>query len=79
MTTPITLPQLDELTLTELRRRYEEGTTRAERERSRRRGRADRLARDRTGFRTPIGQDTANWTTERLGFILRPAHRRSGD
>lgn len=26
MTTPITLPQLDELTLTELRRRYEETT-----------------------------------------------------
>ena len=27
-------------------------------------------ARDRTGSRTPVGQDTANWTTERLAEYL---------
>src|SRR2546425_2865708 len=26
-----------------------------------------------------VGQDTGNWTTEKLGSILRPAHGRSGN
>ena len=121
MTTPITLTPMDELTLTELRRRYEETTdaetrTRyqmlllslrgqtsnqiaqmvlrsqdtvvrvlkrfvtggldaaAHRPRPRAKGHGclgSRTApRDRVGSRTPVGQDTANWTTERLAEYL---------
>src|SRR5712691_8922261 len=62
MTAPITLPSLNEPTLTELRRRYEETT--------------DAETRTRYQMRVieldphEVGQDSANWTTERLAEYL---------
>ena len=131
MTTPITLPPMDELTLIELRRRYEESTDAETRTRYQMlllslRGqvssqiaqivlrsqdtvvrvlkrfftggldavpRRNAPGRERTVTAAweaellrvieldphEVGQDTANWTTERLGSILRPANGRSGD
>ena len=100
MTTPITLPPMDELTLTELRRRYEESPDAETRTRyqmlllSLRGQTSSQIAhnvlrrtapgRERTVTAAweaellrvieldphEVGQDTANWTTERLADYL---------
>jgi hypothetical protein len=37
------------------------------------------VTRDRAGSRTPVGQDTANWTSRSTGPVLRPTDRHCGD